>query len=171
MWISRLTSKKSTTWRSKNRLHKHCIQTGRVWDKKSTVDKTRVFPHLILWIYRQLSTAASQKIGFDAVLAIFYYFLLCRPLKWHPDGGRPGVGQAVFFEQLAITDSVGVFSKSSCKTLFGAVFDFFFENPRFSRFCRRFIIDLYKKIVVIVNAEISVDKSFFFNRISHLQQK
>ena len=56
---------------------------------------------------------------------------------------------------------------------------FFFEmlfacflkiSPDF-RFFYRFTIDLYIKIVVIVNADFSVDKSLFFNRINRLRAK
>jgi len=38
-------------------------------------------------------------------------------------------------------------------------------------FFYRFTIDLYIKIVVIVNAVFSVDKSLFFNRIKRLREK
>ena len=56
---------------------------------------------------------------------------------------------------------------------------FFFEmlfacslkiSPDFG-FFYRFTIDLYIKIVVIVNAVFSVDKSLFFNRINRLHEK
>ena len=43
-------------------------------------------------------------------------------------------------------------------------------SPHFRFFCR-FTIDLYIKIVVIVNAFFSVDKSLFFNRINRLHAK
>lgn len=43
-------------------------------------------------------------------------------------------------------------------------------SPEFRFFCR-FTIDLYIKIVVIVNAVFSVDKSLFFNRINRLHAK
>ena len=45
----------------------------------------------------------------------------------------------------------------------------FFEISADFRFFYRFTIDLYIKIVVIVNASFSVDKSFFFNRIKRLR--
>ena len=43
-------------------------------------------------------------------------------------------------------------------------------SPQFAVF-DRFTIDLYIKIVVIVNAGFSVDKSLFFNRIKRLREK
>ena len=43
-------------------------------------------------------------------------------------------------------------------------------SPDFRVF-HRFTIDLYIKIVVIVNADFSVDKSLFFNRINRLRAK
>ena len=54
---------------------------------------------------------------------------------------------------------------------FFAFFACFLEiSPDFRFFCR-FTIDLYIKIVVIVNAFFSVDKSSFFNRIKRLREK
>ena len=47
----------------------------------------------------------------------------------------------------------------------------FLEISADFRFVCRFTIDLYIKIVVIVNAVFSVDKSLFFNRIKRLHQK
>ncbi len=47
----------------------------------------------------------------------------------------------------------------------------FFENIPGLPLFYRFTIDLYIKIVVIVNAVFSVDKSLFFNRINRLREK
>jgi len=56
----------TSTWHAKKALHKHCIEAGLVWDKSLPVDKERLFPHLILWIYKQLSTPLRKNHGFHA---------------------------------------------------------------------------------------------------------
>lgn len=53
---------------------------------------------------------------------------------------------------------------------FGVFASFWLLQVRDAVFCR-FTKELYIKIVVIVNAEISVDKSLFFNRINCLHAK
>ena len=54
---------------------------------------------------------------------------------------------------------------------FGMLFACFLKISADFRFFYRFTIDLYIKIVVIVNAVFSVDKSLFFNRINRLREK
>lgn len=61
--------------------------------------------------------------------------------------------------------------ESSWTSFFCVVFACFLKLSPDFRVFHRFTIDLYIKIVVIVNADFSVDKSIFFNRINRLREK
>ena len=83
--------------------------------------------------------------------------------------------RALFFTEAGIEvipgDGLAVARDVAVGFFFGMLFACFLKiSPDFS-FFYRFTIDLYIKIVVIVNAFFSVDKSIFFNRINCLRAK
>ena len=82
--------------------------------------------------------------------------------------------RALFFTEAGIEvipgDGLAV-ARDVAVGFFFDVFACFLEESRDFRFFCRFTIDLYIKIVVIVNAFFSVDKSLFFNRINRLRAK
>jgi len=67
-------------------------------------------------------------------------------------------------------DGLAVAVSIVVNVFFFAMCGFWKKTAAFAFFCR-FTIDSYIKIVVIVNADLSVDKSFFFNRINRLRAK
>ena len=137
------------------------------------MDKERLFPHLILWICSHLSTLASKnRVLFYLAAVTCLTWSACMtpclaiaaersraqffPAHWHRVDSWKTVWQWVALSPL---------------TFFLTVFACFWEiSPDFRFFCR-FTIDLYIKIVVIVNAFFSVDKSSFFNKINRLRTK
>lgn len=140
------------------------------------MDKDRLFPHLILWICRHLSTVRSKNHGFSCCSGMFGVLRTLRSL----------FGNQVW--QLSLSDhgrcsfaNVGIQvipgrrfgSGSRCRRwlFLGMLFACFLKLSPDFRFFYRFTIDLYIKIVVIVNAVFSVDKSLFFNRIKRLRAK
>ena len=81
-------------------------------------------------------------------------------------------GQHVGQDRLRIpADGLAVTVSVAVNVFFCALFAGFWKKRRRSRFFCRFTIDSYIKIVVIVNAALSVDKSLFFNRINCLHAK
>ena len=140
------------------------------------MDKDRLFPHLILWICRHLSTAASKNHGFSCCSDMFDVHRTLRSLfgnqVWQlslSDHGRcsfANVGIEVIPE-----DGLAVGRDVVVGFFFEMLFACFLKISPDFRFFYRFTIDLYIKIVVIVNAVFSVDKSFFFNRINRLRAK
>lgn len=163
MWISRFTPEKSSTYRPQNGLHKHCIYAGRVWDKKVPVYKVRVFPHLILWICRQLSTDSLKKCRFYCqaggtgacrISSARIFLKPVRRLEW----------------KLARRKNCCQLVPDFCRRLWKVCRTAAFAgSPRLLRFYG--LQDVYIKIVVVVNAHFSVDKSLFLLKIICLREK
>ena len=140
------------------------------------MDKDRLFPHLILWICRHLSTAASKNHGFSCCRGIFDVLRTLRSLfgnqVWQLSLSDHG---CCSFANLGIevipAKRFGSGSGGRRWLVWGMLFACCLKISPDFRFFYRFTIDLYIKIVVIVNADFSVDKSLFFNRINRLRAK
>ena len=140
------------------------------------MDKDRLFPHLILWICRHLSTAASKNHGFSCCSGMFDVLRTLRSLfgnqVWQlslSDHGCCSCANA----GIEVIPARRFGSGARCRRwlFLGMLFACFLKISPDFRFFYRFTIDLYIKIVVIVNADFSVDKSLFFNRINRLRAK